>query len=99
MPQLDRAVIKQRVSEVRALGESQLAAHLNRRVGTADMLLLEKGAKGYLSGYEKARLAEAATGAGASLTSGELIAVNIVSAEEGMLQVTPLNSGHQLSGR
>ena len=99
MPQLDRAVIKQRVSEVRALGESQLAAHLNRRVGTADMLLLEKGAKGYLSGYEKARLADTLVGAGASLTSGELIAVNIVSAEQGVLQVTPLTGGHQLSAR
>ena len=53
MPQLDRAVIKQRVADVRAAGDRQLAAHLASRVGTSDMLLVEAGAKGYLSGYEK----------------------------------------------
>lgn len=91
MPQLDRSVIKQRVADLRALGDKQLAAHLNRRVGTTDMLLLEKGQKGYLSGFEKARLADgAAAQVSVRPASGDLIAVNITSAEDGMVQVEPL---------
>ena len=40
MPQLDRSVIKQRVAEVKAAGDKQLAAH-GPRVGTSDMLPLK----------------------------------------------------------
>ena len=38
-------VVKQRVSALRRCGDEQLARHLKRRVGTADMLLLEKTKK------------------------------------------------------
>jgi threonylcarbamoyladenosine tRNA methylthiotransferase MtaB len=87
MPQLDRFVIKQRVSALRQSGDEQLAKHLERRVGTADMLLLEKGKEGYLSGYEKAQLAKADL---QELKAGDLVAVNILSAANGVVQVTPL---------
>ena len=89
MPQLDRFVVKERVSVLRQSGDEQLARHLNRRVGTADMLLLEKGKKGYLSGYEKAQLTSADT---QELRAGDLLAVKILSAANGVVQVTPLCS-------
>ena len=89
MPQVDRSVVKQRVSALRRSGDEQLANHLKRRVGTADMLLLEKGRKGYLSGYEKAQLISEGT---QDLKEGDLLAVNILSATNGVVQVTPLRS-------
>ena len=89
MPQLDRSLIKKRVSALRQSGNEQLAKHLKRRVGTADMLLLEKGNKGYLSGYEKAQLISSDT---QELRAGDLLAVNILSAANGVVQVTPLCS-------
>ena len=89
MPQLGRSVIKQRVSALRKSGDEQLARHLKRRVGTADMLLLEKGKKGYLSGYEKAQLTSSST---QELKAGDLLAVNILSAANGVVHVAPLCS-------
>ena len=53
------------------------------------MLLLEKGNKGYLSGYEKAKLVSSDT---QELRAGDLLAVNILSAANGVVQVTPLCS-------
>ena len=53
------------------------------------MLLLEKGNKGYLSGYEKAQLISSDT---QELRAGDLLAVNILSAANGVVQVTPLGS-------
>ena len=97
MPQLDRSVIKQRVAEVKAVGDKQLAAHLARRVGTSDMLLVEAGAKGYLSGYEKARLTSGKAGRPTGqINSGELVAVQIDRAEDGLVYVSPLLCEHQL---
>ena len=91
MPQLDRAVIKQRVAEIKAAGDRQLAAHLAGRVGTSDMLLVEAGAKGYLSGYEKARLATGQAAEPADqIKPGALVAVQIESAEDGLVHVSPL---------
>ena len=91
MPQLDRAVIKQRVAEIKAAGDRQLAAHLAGRVGTSDMLLVEAGAKGYLSGYEKARLdIGQATEPADQIKPGALVAVQIESAEDGLVHVSPL---------
>ena len=93
MPQLDRAIIKRRVAEVRAAGTAQLTAHLARRVGTADMLLLEAGGKGYLSGYEKAKLSLTQPAAGGRQhNTGDLIAVQITSAEDGFVHVSPLQN-------
>ncbi len=89
MPQLDRSIIKKRVSALRQSGDEQLARHLKQRVGTADMLLLEKGRKGYLSGYEKAHLTSADT---QELKAGDLLVVKILSAANGVVQVTPLCS-------
>ena len=46
MPQIERSVVKQRVAALRQSGDEKLEGHLKQRVGTADMLLLEKGNKG-----------------------------------------------------
>ena len=89
MPQIERSVVKQRVAALRQSGDEQLEGHLKQRVGTADMLLLEKGKKGYLSGYEKAQLTSAGT---QELKPGDLLAVNILSASNGVVQVSPLCS-------
>ena len=53
------------------------------------MLLLEKGKKGYLSGFEKAQLTSEDT---QELNAGDLLAVHILSAANGVVQVTPLCS-------
>ena len=96
MPQLDRSVIKQRVAEIKAAGDKQLAAHLAGRVGTSDMLLVEAGAKGYLSGYEKAKLTSGQVGGPAGqIKSGALVAVQIDTAEDGLVHVSPLLREHQ----
>jgi threonylcarbamoyladenosine tRNA methylthiotransferase MtaB len=42
MPQLDRALIKDRASRLRAEGEAALVRHLNRFVGQTSMALIEK---------------------------------------------------------
>ena len=45
MPQLDKKIIKKRTSEIRAVGASQLSAHLDGLVGQKRMLLVERGQK------------------------------------------------------
>ena len=96
MPQLDRSVIKQRVAVIKAAGDKQLAAHLAGRVGTSDMLLVEAGAKGYLSGYEKAKLTSGQVGGPAGqIKSGALVAVQIDTVEDGLVHVSPLLREHQ----
>ncbi len=49
-------MIKRRVADLRALGQEQLKRHLHTRIGGHDMLLIETGGKGHLSGFEKAVL-------------------------------------------
>ena len=56
MPQLDRAMIKQRTSEIRALGAKQLSKHLDSLSGTSSSLLVERGQKGHLPGFATAKL-------------------------------------------
>jgi len=65
-------------------------------VGTSDMLLVEAGAKGYLSGYEKAKLTSGQAGGPAGqIKSGALVAVQIDTAEDGLVHVSPLLREHQ----
>ena len=87
MPQLEKAVIKTRVAEVRALGDQQRDAHLKTRSGGVDMMLVERGKTGYLSGFEKAALPSEL-----AVEAGTLLPVELQGADQGVMQVVPLIS-------
>ena len=87
MPQLEKAVIKTRVAEVRALGDQQRDAHLKTRSGGVDMMLVERGKTGYLSGFEKAALPPEL-----AVEAGTLLPVKLQGADQGVMQVVPLIS-------
>ena len=87
MPQLEKAVIKTRVAEVRALGDQQRDAHLKTRSGGVDMMLVERGKTGYLSGFEKAALPPEL-----AVEVGTLLPVELQGADQGVMQVVPLIS-------
>ncbi len=87
MPQLEKAVIKTRVAEVRALGDQQRDAHLKTRSGGVDMMLVERGKTGYLSGFEKAALPPQLV-----VEAGTLLPVELQGADQGVMQVVPLIS-------
>ena len=87
MPQLEKAVIKTRVAEVRALGDQQRDAHLKTRSGGVDMMLVERGKTGYLSGFEKAALPPEL-----AVEAGTLLPVELQGAYQGVMQVVPLIS-------
>jgi threonylcarbamoyladenosine tRNA methylthiotransferase MtaB len=87
MPQLEKAVIKTRVAEVRALGDQQRDAHLKTRSGGVDMMLVERGKTGYLSGFEKAALPPEL-----AVEAGTLLPVELQGADQGIMQVVPLIS-------
>ena len=93
MPQLAGHIIKDRVHGLRNLAQEQLAAHLATRVGGHDMLLLESGGKGHLSGFEKAVLClEDVHKAGQKkfYQPGQLIAVTLQSVRGDAIEVAPL---------
>lgn len=87
MPQLEKAIIKTRVAEVRALGDQQRDAHLKTRSGGVDMMLVERGKTGYLSGFEKAALPPEL-----AVEAGTLLPVELQGADQGVMQVVPLIS-------
>ena len=87
MLQLEKAVIKTRVAEVRALGDQQRDAHLKTRSGGVDMMLVERGKTGYLSGFEKAALPPEL-----AVEAGTLLPVELQGADQGVMQVVPLIS-------
>ena len=93
MPQIEKSVIKARVADLRALGQEQLKRHLHTRIGGHDMLLLESGGKGHLSGFEKATLClEDVHKAGQKkfYQPGQLIAVTLQSVRGDAIEVAPL---------
>ena len=56
MPQINQRTIKERATDLRNFGKYKKNDYFNRRIGTLDMMLLEKNGKGYLSGFEKAKI-------------------------------------------
>ena len=93
MPQIDKSVIKQRVASLRQLGAQQLDQHLQARIGGNDMLLLESGGKGHLSGFEKAVLCLDKNSTPPHKTyfqAGQMIPVSLQSVAGDQLQVAPL---------
>ena len=93
MPQIEKSVIKRRVADLRALGQEQLKRHLHTRIGGHDMLLLETGGKGHLSGFEKAVLCPGDTTQPVQkqhYQPGQLIAVTLQSVRGDAIEVVPL---------
>ncbi|MGD2132857.1 MAG: tRNA (N(6)-L-threonylcarbamoyladenosine(37)-C(2))-methylthiotransferase MtaB [Maricaulaceae bacterium] len=64
MPQLDRALVKDRAARLRAKADAALAAHLERHVGTTGEALIERPDFGRLADYSPVRLANGAHAAG-----------------------------------
>ena len=93
MPQIEKSVIKRRVADLRALGQEQLKRHLHTRIGGHDMLLLETGGKGHLSGFEKAVLCPGDAPQPVQkqhYQPGQLIAVTLQSVCGDAIKVVPL---------
>jgi threonylcarbamoyladenosine tRNA methylthiotransferase MtaB len=59
MPQLDRAIVKQRAARLRAKGEAALARHLEAQVGYRRLVLTERGGIGHTEQFTAVRLASA----------------------------------------
>ncbi|HEY7999937.1 MAG TPA: tRNA (N(6)-L-threonylcarbamoyladenosine(37)-C(2))-methylthiotransferase MtaB [Pseudolabrys sp.] len=59
MPQLDRALIKERAARLRGKGEAALRAHLDKQVGLKRQVLTERGGIGRTEQFTAVRLASA----------------------------------------
>jgi threonylcarbamoyladenosine tRNA methylthiotransferase MtaB len=59
MPQLDRAIVKERAQRLRAKSEAALRAHLNTQIGTRRLVLTERGGIGRTEQFTAVRLASA----------------------------------------
>ena len=57
MPQLDRAVVKERAQRLREKGEAALARHLAAQVGASRRVLTERGGIGRTEQFTPVRLA------------------------------------------
>jgi threonylcarbamoyladenosine tRNA methylthiotransferase MtaB len=84
MPQLDKAVIKDRAARLRAKGEAALAAYLDTQIGTTQRVLIERDGKGRLDSFAEIMVKGGAAGETltAEVTSradGHLVGVRAVS--------------------
>ncbi len=84
MPQLPRAVCRERAERLRALGEAKLEAFLRGELGRTRTLLVERGGRGHTEHYAPARLAAA------SEAPGSLLEVRIDGLEDGVLLARPV---------
>ncbi len=57
MPQLDRAVIKQRAARLREKGEAALRSHLDGQIGHRRLVLTERGGVGHTEQFTSVKLA------------------------------------------
>jgi threonylcarbamoyladenosine tRNA methylthiotransferase MtaB len=60
MPQLDRAIVKERAQRLRAKGEAALRAHLEAQIGATRLVLTERGGIGRTEQFTAVRLAASA---------------------------------------
>ena len=63
MPQLDRAIIKQRAALLRAKGEKSLARFLDAQIGSTQRVLIERDGKGRLDTFAEIMVEGAQAGA------------------------------------
>ena len=87
MPQINQRTIKERATDLRNFGKYKKNGYFNRRIGTLDMMLLEKNGKGYLSGFEKAKLKD---GCNDDYAFGSLLPVKITDQKNEVLTVEKL---------
>ncbi|PHR62011.1 MAG: tRNA (N(6)-L-threonylcarbamoyladenosine(37)-C(2))-methylthiotransferase MtaB [Robiginitomaculum sp.] len=59
MPQLDRKIITARAAQLRQLGQSQLAAHLQTHIGKTAEVLMEKSGQGRLADFSMVQVEDA----------------------------------------
>jgi len=59
MPQLDRAIVKERARRLRDKGDAALTRHLDREIGTQRLVLTERGGVGHTEQFMPVRLASA----------------------------------------
>ncbi|MCE1235369.1 MAG: tRNA (N(6)-L-threonylcarbamoyladenosine(37)-C(2))-methylthiotransferase MtaB [Hyphomicrobiales bacterium] len=85
MPQLEKAVIKERAARLRQAGEAALARALDAEIGRRDRVLIEKADQGHTERFFPVRV----NGAGLSnLPIGEIVEVRIDEHEAGVLKAS-----------
>ncbi|WP_176082645.1 tRNA (N(6)-L-threonylcarbamoyladenosine(37)-C(2))-methylthiotransferase MtaB [Martelella sp. HB161492] len=77
MPQLDRALVKERARRLRETGQALSERHLTSMIGTHQLLLTERGAIGHTENFTPVRLPP--------IEHGRLIPALITSKRDGML--------------
>jgi len=85
MPQLEKGVIKARAARLREVGETALARHLARHVGTEGLSLVERGNAGRLPDFTPVRFLDAA-----NTEAGRPVRVRIIGQREGKLEAERL---------
>jgi threonylcarbamoyladenosine tRNA methylthiotransferase MtaB len=68
MPQLPREIVKERAARLRTAGAAALVRHLERRVGTEALALVEESGRARLADFTPVRLADDAAPAGAYIS-------------------------------
>jgi threonylcarbamoyladenosine tRNA methylthiotransferase MtaB len=79
MPQLDKAVIKERAARLRAKGEERNAAFLARAVGQRQRILLETPKQGRNEQFAQVRFAQ-------EMSPGAIVEAHVVAAAKGYLE-------------
>ena len=85
MPQLDRAQIKARAAQLRALGLTRLEAHLDGRAGDTDTVLVERGERGRARDFSPVNLADLRA------EPGEIVRIRFLARKAGALMGEPVN--------
>jgi threonylcarbamoyladenosine tRNA methylthiotransferase MtaB len=83
MPQLDRAVVRERAMRLREAGEAALAAHLASEQGATRLVLVETGGLGRTEHFTQAEI-----GGG---RPGEIVPARITGRTARALVATPLS--------
>jgi len=90
MPQVARAVVKERAARLRAEGERVLARALDGQVGRVSHVLIEKDDFGHTEGFFPVRV----SGAGVSnLPIGDVVAARVTGHADGVLRAEAVPSG------
>lgn len=87
MPQLAKAVVKERAARLRAVGEAALARALDAEVGRTDRVLIEKADQGHTERFFPVRVD--ANGV-SNLPIGDIVPVRIVGHADGVLRAVAL---------
>ena len=90
MPQHDAATIKARAARLRTAAEARRTRWLDSLVGTTQTILVERtDGRGHAGNYAPARLAGGAPGTGNAPARGDVVAMRVSHAADGMLVGEP----------